>query len=221
MPVIVDQLSEYRVPVWVHDFNSFVKWMHSEEFPDEGRIHFLNGEVWIDLSMEELYTHNFIKSAVTITLGRLVQKKNLGIYICDGMRFTNAEAEIATVPDAMYVSHKSWEVGNVHTRSGAKGKATELRGTPDLVVEILSPSSEEKDTDWMLSAYANANIPEYWLVDARDTPIQFEAYKLGPKGYIPIRKVAGWLRSPVLGHSFRWVTSKSSRAIPTYSLRLR
>jgi hypothetical protein len=46
-----------RVPAWVRDFDSFVTWMHSDEFPEDGRIDFLNDEVWIDVTVEELYSH--------------------------------------------------------------------------------------------------------------------------------------------------------------------
>jgi hypothetical protein len=41
-----------RVPAWVHDLASFRRWAWSDEFPDTGRICFLDGEVWIELSRE-------------------------------------------------------------------------------------------------------------------------------------------------------------------------
>lgn len=41
-----------RVPAWVHDLVSFQRWVRSDEFPETGRICFLDGEVWIDLSRE-------------------------------------------------------------------------------------------------------------------------------------------------------------------------
>jgi len=36
---------------------------------------------------------------------------------------------------------------------------------PDLVLEILSPSNPEHDTDTKLREYAQADIPEYWIVN--------------------------------------------------------
>ena len=38
-------------------------------------------------------------------------------------------------------------------------------GTPDLVVEILSPSSRRYDRVTKLRWYAQLGVPEYWLVD--------------------------------------------------------
>jgi len=38
-------------------------------------------------------------------------------------------------------------------------------GEPDLVVEVLSPSSKKKDTVIKLNKYRNAGVREYWVVD--------------------------------------------------------
>jgi Uma2 family endonuclease len=82
--------------------------------------------------------------------------------------------------------------------------ATRVVGSPDIVVEIVSPSSEDTDTAWLMSAYHNAGIPEYWVIDARDEDdIRFDIYKRTAKEYAPGRKQAGWVKSPILGKSFR------------------
>ncbi len=40
-------------------------------------------------------------------------------------------------------------------------------GAPDLVVEVLSPSSRKKDLQIKLSKYYNAGVREYWIVDPK------------------------------------------------------
>jgi len=40
-----------------------------------------------------------------------------------------------------------------------------IEGTPDLVVEILSPNSVKRDKQNKLIVYAKHHIPEYWIVD--------------------------------------------------------
>lgn len=39
-----------------------------------------------------------------------------------------------------------------------------IRGVPDLIAEILSPSNPELDTTTKLGIYARAEVPEYWIV---------------------------------------------------------
>lgn len=41
-----------------------------------------------------------------------------------------------------------------------------VEGPPDLVAEILSPSSVKNDKISKMKSYARYNIPEYWIVDA-------------------------------------------------------
>jgi Uma2 family endonuclease len=40
-----------------------------------------------------------------------------------------------------------------------------IRGVPDLLVEILSPSNKAFDLEVKLDAYARAGVPEYAIVD--------------------------------------------------------
>ena len=40
-----------------------------------------------------------------------------------------------------------------------------VQGAPDLVVEILSPSTAERDKTFKRSLYAKHGVKEYWLVD--------------------------------------------------------
>ncbi len=40
-----------------------------------------------------------------------------------------------------------------------------IKGAPDLVVEILSPSTKEKDMFLKQTKYKNAGVQEYWIID--------------------------------------------------------
>jgi Uma2 family endonuclease len=39
-----------------------------------------------------------------------------------------------------------------------------VRGVPDLIAEVLSPTNAEQDTQIKRAAYARAGVPEYWIV---------------------------------------------------------
>lgn len=40
-----------------------------------------------------------------------------------------------------------------------------IEGPPDIVVEILSPSTAKRDKQSKMASYARHSIPEYWIVD--------------------------------------------------------
>ena len=44
---------------------------------------------------------------------------------------------------------------------------TQIVGAPDLVVEIVSPSSRKRDLGWKLRAYEAEGVPFYWAVDPK------------------------------------------------------
>ena len=55
-----------------------------------------------------------------------------------------------------------------------------VRGAPDLVIEILSPTTESRDRGIKLKAYARYGIAEYWIVDP--TAQVVEVYRLTAEG---------------------------------------
>ncbi len=49
---------------------------------------------------------------------------------------------------------------------------TKIKGTPDLVVEIISPTSADNDRVLKKELYRKSAVPEYWLVDPNDHVIE-------------------------------------------------
>jgi Uma2 family endonuclease len=214
---------EVHIPEWVVDLNSFRKWVHSGVLPEKLPVQFIAGEVWVDFYMEEAFTHNLVKGAIYRSVDRLVEEAQLGVVFADGMLLTNETAGLGAEPDMMFVSFRSLATKRVRFAAGETtgAEATEMIGTPDLVAEVVSPSSEDKDTEKLMSQYYDAGIPEYWLIDARGGTIQFDIFKYGPKGYRASRWVDGWVKSKVLDRSFRLTRAEGKLGIPVYSLEVR
>lgn len=64
--------------------------------------------------------------------------------------------------------------------------AIRYEGAPDLVVEILSPSTRSKDMILKLYKYQNAGVREYWIIDPRYRTVTvhfFEEEEYQPKTY--------------------------------------
>ncbi|MDA3940887.1 MAG: Uma2 family endonuclease [Spirochaetia bacterium] len=53
------------------------------------------------------------------------------------------------------------------------------KGTPTLVVEILSPSSRSKDRVKKLDLYMESGIAEYWIIDPKTESIMVYSFKEG------------------------------------------
>ena len=210
------------VPAWVRDYESFRRWMHSAAFPEEGKVCFINGKVWVDLSMEEFSSHNIVRAELGRVLANLMKETRFGRFVPEGMRYGHLGTELATEPDGMIVSHEAMRDGRVQLVGGETGLQTELLGSPEVVIEIVSESSEVKDTEWTMSAYFDANVQEYWVIDARDEDdIRFDIYKRGKKEFTGVRKAAGWVKSAVLGKAFRLTQSEGEDGNPDYTLEVR
>jgi Uma2 family endonuclease len=73
-------------------------------------------------------------------------------------------------PDILYIS---WERHDIVTRLNAQG-------APDLVIEIISPSSTRMDLEIKRDLYARHGIPHYWVAHPEQEWLR--AYALGADG---------------------------------------
>lgn len=140
--------------------------------------------------------------------------------ISDGLLLSNFAADISGKPDCVFVSDATLASDRVRLLDGADGGYVELQGSPDMVLEVVSKSSERKDTIDMRQAYWDAGIREYWLVDAR-RELRFDILRHGARGYVATPKRDGWLKSAVFGKSFRLTAATNKQGHPEYTLHLK
>lgn len=221
MSAIFFDEASVRIPPWVVDLGSFRRWLHSPDFPEQGRLGFLAGEVWADMSREQLFSHNQLKNEIGFTLTGVVKAAKLGRFFPDGALLSNAEVDFTSQPDGTLVSRKALASGRVRLVEDTKDGYLELEGTPEMVLEIVSDSSVQKDTVLLRDLYWQAGINEYWLIDARGKRLSFDLLRHTPRGYVATRRQQGWLKSAVFGKAFQLTTQLDEQDNPEYSLAVR
>lgn len=199
-PIVIED--RIRIPANVNTLEAYRAWAHSDEFPDRGHFFFIDDELWIDMSPEQLFTHNQVKGEFERVLRHWARQTGLGRYFGDGALTTNEAANLSTEPDGVYISRESVRSGRIEIVNNQDGPL-ELVGAPDMVLEVISKSSVRKDTTILRELYWNAGVREYWLVDARGAEPTFTLLAHGPNGYEPASTVAGWVSSNVFGRQFR------------------
>src|SRR3954469_331753 len=96
--------SQVRVPGWVVDLESFRRWSDDDAFPETGRFSFLDGEVWADMSKEQLFSHTDVKTEYATVLRTLVKAARMGRFLTGGVFLSHVEADISNQPDGTFVS---------------------------------------------------------------------------------------------------------------------
>ncbi len=144
-----------------------------------------------------------------------------GELLPDRLLLRHFEADISGNPDATFLSYATPQSDRVRLVEGAEGGYTEVQGSPDMVLEVLSRGSEKKDRVILREAYWKAGVREYWLVDARKEPLALDILRHTARGYAAARKRAGWVRSAVFGKSFRLLQGRDALGHPEYTLEVR
>jgi Uma2 family endonuclease len=77
-----------------------------------------------------------------------------------------------------------------------------IYGTPDLIIEVISPGSRKLDLEKKKKAYEKAGVKEYWAVDpASRNAIGFELKK---GAFTSLKEEQGKLSSSLLKHTFKF-----------------
>ncbi len=75
---------------------------------------------------------------------------------------------------------------------------TSIQGPPDLVIEVLSPSTAPVDRGRKLETYARFGVPEYWIVDPDLQALEIYNLHEGAYELVPSRADPRGPRSPLL-----------------------
>jgi Uma2 family endonuclease len=209
------------IPGWIDSLESYRRWAESDEYPLNGWISYLDGTIWVDPSMEEFLTHNRVKQAYNGLFFSLLAQHPVGCFVPDRMLLVNEAANLSTEPDGLFYLWTTMQAGRLNLVRGKKAGYMQLEGTPDAVLEIVSESSETKDLVHLRDLYWKARIPEYWLVDVRRDEARFDILRHTNDAYQPTPSDQGWLRSEIVGHSFRIERTTDPLGFPQYVVQVK
>ena len=120
--------------------------------PEDERWELLDGE--LIMAAAPNMKHQSIQFKVGLQVGTFVEDGDLGWVFNPPTDVMLSENDVVQ-PDLIFVSNE-----REHIITDAN-----IQGAPDLVVEILSPSSASRDWRDKLDLYARHGVAEYWLAD--------------------------------------------------------
>jgi Uma2 family endonuclease len=213
-----------HVPGDMSSLQKFREWVHSDDFPENVQASYIAGDVEIGMSPENAEFHGKPKVHVAGRLVSLVEERDLGDIYSDRMLLVCPEADLATEPDVVFCSFDAQEAGRVKLSEWVPGSGNyvEIVGAPDLVVEVVSPSSVRKDTKSLRAKYFKAGIPEYWLIDTRGFSIDFQLLVRGADDYESVMPDPdGYRFSPAFQTNFLLTRRRNRLGAYAYRLLLR
>jgi Uma2 family endonuclease len=122
-----------------------------DSWDSDERYELIDGELYLMAS--PLRVHQKISFDLSRQFGNFLFGKSCEAYCAPFAVYLNDDNFTKVEPDIVVVCDKS--------KLTDKG----LRGAPDLIIEILSPSSLRRDKITKFNLYLNAGVREYWIVE--------------------------------------------------------
>jgi len=136
-------------------------------YQEELRNEMLNGKI-VAMSPRPAVNHNRVIGNIFYAFMGYLRGKSCEPF-ADGTDVYLTEKD-RVVPDVMIICKKE-----IIKRNG-------VHGTPDLVVEVLSPGTEKRDRGYKKDLYEKSGVREYWLVEPETQTV--EVYLLKDKKFV-------------------------------------
>jgi Uma2 family endonuclease len=147
------------------------------ELPDDGRRYeILDGD--LEVTPSPTTTHQRVSRKLEHILDDYVTTHGLG-EIFDAPTDVILANTTITVPDLLFVAAPR---ATIITKRA-------IEGPPDLIVEILSPTTARRDRTRKASLYFRFGVSYYWLVDPEERIL--ETYERGKRRYRRTARHAG------------------------------
>lgn len=136
-------------------------------YQEEIREELIQGKA-VAMSPRPAFNHNRVSFRIAYLFERFLRGRTCTV-IADGTDLYLDEDNLF-VPDMMVVCDRN------------KIRQDGVHGAPDLVVEVLSPSTSKRDKTVKKDIYAKHGVGEYWLVDPMGKSV--ELYLLEDGAYV-------------------------------------
>jgi Uma2 family endonuclease len=128
--------------------------------PEDGKIYeVIDGDLYV--SPSPAWRHQRQLSNLNHFVDNWVRTHDLG-FVVFAPTGVVLDPETGVEPDLIFISHTR---ANLISERG-------VEGGPDLVVEVLSPSTEARDRGIKMRAYARASVDHYWILDTAGPRIE-------------------------------------------------
>lgn len=135
---------------------------------DRTRKEILGGDLYVTPAPPPV--HQRAVTNLTSILNTYAAGHGLGTVFVSPIDLVLSQTDVVQ-PDIVFVSAANKRI---------IGEAA-IQGTPDLVVEVLSPSTAKLDRGRKKELYARSGIPEYWILDPEGRTV--EVYRLSAGAY--------------------------------------
>jgi Uma2 family endonuclease len=138
-----------------------------EKYPDDdgNRYELIDGEIYV--STAPGIPHQLVLLNLTTALANYLTTHPIGRIVPGaGAVFSNFDA---VIPDLVFVSNERWSAIVANNRFNA---------APDIVIEVLSPGSENRRRDLVAKRrlYQKYGVQEYWVVDLENQAVFMYSY---------------------------------------------
>ena len=155
-----------------------------ESLPEGTLCQLINNKLIMSPAPQNL--HQVVLFDIAYNLKTFLNKSSLGELRISPYDVHLSKQDILQ-PDILFVKNEN--IGKIKTRG--------LFGAPDLVIEILSPSTSKIDYEEKKSLYEKFGVKEYFIVDPNSKSVDF--FFLKDEIYEEQKTITGKINSKILG----------------------
>ena len=125
----------------------FLEWLTPERFAD-----LIDGEIFVHAAVS--LRHADLLNFLDAILRAYIDRHRLGFLYRESVAVRLSSRNVFLPDLAFYRAHRRQQIRDTH-----------VEGAPDLVVEVLSPRTADRDVGPKFAEYEQHGVQEYWVLD--------------------------------------------------------